>query len=192
MRNLVLFNMMVVKYVKMAYAHRYIWGFAYQGNIYMAFTKANMVKDLCCLDRASRGQGFSLRFKPNKAQKLLLLTNAIVLCSVKYFEEMVSASKYNKGEIFEKMVSEYYGIEWTKDRVPFTVGGDIEINGIPYQIKFERATFCNEKSLASLERQACKNKQGKLTKSKKFSIILKDKRKRGNNDDERKHDYYLL
>ena len=192
MKNLILFNEMVARYIKIEFADRYIWGFTYQGNVYMAFTKANMIKDLCCLDKASRGQGFSLRFRPNKEQKLLLLSHAIVLCSVKYFEEIVSASKYNRGEIFEKMIFEYYGIRWTKNRVPFTISGDIEIHGISYQIKFEKATLCNEKSLASLERQACKNKQGKLTKSKKFFIILKDKRKRGNNDDERKHDYYLL
>ena len=50
------------------------------------------------------------------------------------------------------MVTEYFGQIWEKDNVPFTKGGDIEVNGIAYQIKFQAATFCNEKSIANLER----------------------------------------
>jgi hypothetical protein len=66
------------------------------------------------------------------------------------FETLVEESKYNKGEIFEKLVTENFGQEWTKDNVPFTKGGDLTVNGIAYQIKFEKATFTNEKTLARL------------------------------------------
>ena len=67
-----------------------------------------------------------------------------VLCSTEYFEATVKASKYNKGEILEKMVTEYFGQTWTKDNVPYTEDGDITVDGIKYQIKFEKATFINE------------------------------------------------
>ena len=74
------------------------------------------------------------------------------LCSSEYFEDIVNNSKYNNGEIFEKLVTEYFGQVWTKNNVPFTEDGDITINKVAYQIKFQKATFCNEKSLASLKK----------------------------------------
>ena len=105
---------------------------------------------MCKLDKASRGAGYALRFCPNAQQKLFLMTSAKVLCSAKFFNEQVANSKYNKGEIFEKLVTEHFGQVWEKDNVPFTEAGDIEVDGIAYQIKYQKATFCNEKSLANL------------------------------------------
>ena len=63
---------------------------------------------------------------------------------------MVETSKYNRGEIYEKIVTEFFGKEWEKDNVPYTEAGDLEVNGIAYQIKFEKATFVNEKGLARI------------------------------------------
>ena len=54
--------------------------------------------------------------------------------------------------MFEKMVTEYFGQVWVKDNVPFTQDGDITVNRVAYQIKFQKATFCNAKSIANLER----------------------------------------
>ena len=103
------------------------------------------------LDKASRGAGYALRFCPNNAQKAFLLAKgATVLCSKEFFETSVKNSIYNKGEIFEKMVTESFGQEWEKDNIPFTEAGDLEVNGIAYQIKFEKATFTNEKILARM------------------------------------------
>ena len=67
------------------------------------------------------------------------------------FDETVTATKYNKGEVFEKMVTEGYGQAWEKDNVPFTKDGDLTVDGVAYQIKFEKATFTNEKSLMKME-----------------------------------------
>ena len=39
---------------------------------------------------------------------------------------------------------------WEKDNVPFTKDGDLTVDGVAYQIKYQKATFCNEKSLANL------------------------------------------
>ena len=152
MTNPTLFKNLIDRYNAVAYTHQYIWGFAYKGNVYMATTGADYMPIVCTLDRASRGAGYALRFCPTNAQKLALMVGAQVLCSEKFFAESVADSKYNKGEIFEKMVTEYFGQVWEKDNVPFTKGGDIEVNGIAYQIKFQAATFCNEKSIANLER----------------------------------------
>lgn len=146
----VLFKELIDRYNKKAYTHHYIWGFIYKKVVYMAHTTEEIMPYICTLDRASRGQGYSLRFSPRNDQKLLLMPNAIPLCSEEFFKSEVANSKYNKGEIFEKMVTESNGIEWKKDNVDFTKDGDLTVNGISFQIKFQRATFCNEKSLANL------------------------------------------
>ena len=152
MKNTALFMNLIDRYNAVAYTHEYIWGFEYKGNIYMAITDKSVMPYVLTLDKASRGAGYALRFKPTTNQKLALLPNAKLLCSKKFFEEIVSTSKYNRGEVFEKMVTEFFGQIWTKDNVPFTEDGDITIENIAYQIKFEKATFCNEKSIANLER----------------------------------------
>ena len=151
MTNLAIFTTMIDQYNRLSYTHQYIWGFIYKKVVYMATTTQEVVERVCTLDKASRGAGYSLRFNPTNAQKLLLMTNATVLCSEEFFNDEVKNSKYNKGEIFEKMVTEMvFGQEWEKDTVPFNKGGDVESNGVAYQIKFQKATFCNEKSLANI------------------------------------------
>jgi len=152
MTNTALFMNLIDRYNAVAFTHEYIWGFEYKGNIYMAITDSTAMPFVCTLDKASRGAGYALRFCPNAQQKLALMPNAELLCSKKFFEETVAASKYNKGEIFEKMVTEHFGQVWEKDNVPFTEDGDITVDGIAYQIKFQKATFCNEKSIANLEK----------------------------------------
>lgn len=151
MTNIALFANLIDRYNALAYTHQYIWGFAYKHNIYIAFTDKQMMPIVCTLDKASRGAGYALRFCPTTSQKLALMPSATLLCSEKFFNEQVAESKYNNGEIFEKMVTEYFGQVWIKDNVPFTEAGDIEVDGIAYQIKFQKATFCNEKSLVNLE-----------------------------------------
>ena len=151
MNTALLFDM-TNRYNSLAYTHHYIFGFAYKGNVYMAHAESDILSAILMLDKASRGAGYALRFKPNNAIKVALLTNATLLCSKAYFEEVVADSIYNRGEIFEKMVTEYYGQEWEKDDIPFTEDGDITVDGIAYQIKYEKATFCNEKSLANMEK----------------------------------------
>lgn len=145
-----LFKMMIDRYNAAAYTHNYIWGFTYKKVVYMATTTAEVMPYICKLDRASRGAGMALRFCPNAEQKVLLLPNAQPLCSEAYFTDLVETSKYNNGEIFEKLVTEHFGQVWVKDNVPFTEDGDLTVDGTAYQIKFQKATFCNEKSLANL------------------------------------------
>lgn len=150
MTNTALFTTMIHRYNESAFTHNYIWGFTYKHNVYMAITTSEVMPIVCKLDKASRGAGYALRFCPNAGQKLALMPSATLLCSEKFFNENVAGSKYNNGEIFEKMVTEYFGQVWEKDNIPYTEAGDIEVDGIAYQIKFQKATFCNEKSLANL------------------------------------------
>lgn len=149
--NTILLATMIAKYNTLSFTHNYIFGIIIKNVVYMVETTAETLPYLLKLDSASRGAGYSLRFCPTKEQKLLLLSKgATAICSKEYFESLVKNSKYNRGEIFEKLVTEYFGQEWTKDSVPFTEDGDLTVNGIAYQIKFEKATFTNEKTLAGM------------------------------------------
>lgn len=151
MKNIALFQKMMSQYHEMSYTSNYILGFVWKHNVYFYICTKETVNLVSCLDKASRGAGFMVRFKPNVAQKEYLLTKgAILLCSEKYFNENVELSKYNKGEIFEKLMTEYFGQEWKKDHIPFTEAGDLSVNGVTYQIKFERATLASEKTLNRL------------------------------------------
>ena len=155
MQNEVIKKMLQDNYNNMAFTDKYILGWTLNHVVYMAVCTREIVDRVTCLDIASRGAGYALRFKPNKSQKMLLMTcGAEPICSKKYFNDMVETSRYNKGEIFEKLVTEKFGQVWTKDNVPFTIDGDITVNEIAYQIKFENATFTNEKTITSLVNKA--------------------------------------
>lgn len=151
MMNTALFEMMINRYNELSYTHNYIYGFYFQDMVYAVETTADIMPYILKLDKASRGQGYSLRFCPTKNQKAFLLAKgAKAICSKKYFDETVAASKYNKGEIFEKIITESFGQTWEKDTLKFTDGGDVEVDGVAYQVKFEKATFTNEKTLARM------------------------------------------
>lgn len=151
MTNTALFKAMIDRYNELSFTHNYIYGFFFKNLVYMVEVTAEIMPYILKLDKASRGAGYSLRFCPNKEQKVLLLTKgAKVLCSKEFFEAAVKESKYNKGEIFEKLVTEAYNQKWVKDNIPFTDDGDLTVDGIAYQIKFEKATFTNEKTLARM------------------------------------------
>lgn len=155
MKNNELKTIMLEHYNRTAYAHLYIMGYRTNGNICFSTVDAEMLDYLTSLDTAGRGAGYSLRFKPNKAQKNLMMSlNKKVLCSEKFFEELYEMSKYNRGEVFEKLITEYFGQTWVKDNIPYTEAGDIEVDGIAYQIKFEKATFITEAQMMKARAEA--------------------------------------
>ena len=128
-------------------SHTYILGFTFKGVVYASTISELEISQFMKLDRASRGQGYSLRFKPTTAQKMSLVKNAMAICSIEFFDETVMTSIYNRGEIFEKFVTELNGQAWEKDNLPFYEGSDLEVNGIGYQLKFEGATYMTEKQM---------------------------------------------
>lgn len=151
MTNEIIKKMLQDGYNKLAYTNHYILVYSLNGTVFFTIGTHELVDRVTCLDKASRGAGYALRFKPNKAQKMMLLVeNATPICSTEFFNDTVANSKYNKGEIAEKFVTEYFGQVWEKDNIPYTEAGDIEVDGIAYQIKYEKATFTNEKSLRKM------------------------------------------
>ena len=153
MKNNEIKRTLIQFYNKHAFTHNYILGFRMNGNIYFVIVDAKELDFVTKLDKASRGAGYSLRFKPNKAQKNYLMSlGAEVLCSEEFFDELKTMSKYNFGELFEKLVTEMNGQTWVKDNVPFTVDGDLTVDGVAYQLKFEKATFITEAQMMRMSR----------------------------------------
>lgn len=143
-------NSMIEEYNRLSYTHLYIFGFIYKGSVYAVEVSSDILPYILTLDKASskNGGGYSLRFCPRNEQKVLLLSKgATLICSEDYFKNAVSNSKYNAGEIFEKLCTERAGQVWTKDNLSFVEGGDLDVDGKSYQIKFQKATFTNEKTL---------------------------------------------
>lgn len=132
-------------YEKFNKAEKYIIGFSHKGMVYMQMVD-NLNPDMITLESASKNQGVSLRFRPKAAHKAQMLVESICLGTM----EMLIDTKYNKGEMFEKLITEYYGQEWVKDTVPFHKAGDINLNGVEIQIKFEKAAFCTSRTLERL------------------------------------------
>ena len=132
-------------YEKFNKAEKYIIGFSFKGQLYMRIVD-HIDLDMLILDHASRGQGNSLRFIPKAAHKAQMVVESVCIGSVEMLEDV----KYNKGEMFEKVVTEYYGQTWVKDTVPFYKQGDINVNGVEIQIKYERAGLCTSKTLEKL------------------------------------------
>ena len=141
---------MIRNYRRISAADAYILGFADKGQLYMA-ESTSVPPRYISFEQASRGQGYSLRLRLKKAWKTQLLKKAICLGSA---EGLTADTKYNKGENFERIVSNYYGIEWHKDNEAFTKCGDISVNGVEIQIKFDGATFTTESTLKKQMRLA--------------------------------------
>jgi len=138
---------MIKTYRQFSAADNYILGFVYEKMLYMVRVAEIMPRYLN-VEEASRNQGENLRLRLKKAHKAQLMKKApICLGSA----DCLNDNKYNKGEIFEKLVTEYYGQEWKKDTIPFWVQGDINLNGEEVQIKLDSATLMNTKQMAKLK-----------------------------------------
>ena len=150
-------TMMIQKYDLHNYTHLYIIGIKWKKQVIACVMTSAVLDRIVTLDRASRGEGYSIRFKPNMKTRMYILRNALAtykICSVDELERVAReevGKQTNRGTAFEKLVTEYFGQVWHKDSTSFALAGDIELNGRSYQIKYEGGTFTNEKRLRGLE-----------------------------------------
>ena len=141
-------NEMIARYNALAVATAYIIGFVFGGNLYYTMS-AHIADEFLKLDRMSskRGGWAKIRVKLTSADRKALVAcgKAIMVGSA---DLLNTADKYNKGERFERVITETLtGETWVKDSVPFNVAGDITLNGQEVQIKFDGAELTNEKTL---------------------------------------------
>ena len=149
-------NSLATMYTARAATHNYIFGFTFRHVVYKVVAhgvNADKLSALAVLDYDSRNKTASLRFKPNRVQVAMLMAmGAEAVCTEAEFEAIKAATKYNRGEIFEKLMTEAAGQTWVKDNVPFTVDGDLTVDGVAYQLKFEKATFITEAQMMRMSR----------------------------------------
>ena len=141
-------NAMLNAYNKNSAAHIYYFGFIVAGLLYavcgMTFEELTA---FCKMDRASTAKGGfrKIRIRATAAQCAALIPSALLIGSA----DLLNDSKYNKGEMFEKIITERFtAAQWVKDSVPFFAAGDAEINGEQVQIKLNQAELTHEKILA--------------------------------------------
>ena len=110
---------MIKYYRKYSAADSYIIGFTFDKMLY--FIEMDEIKPgFLNVEEASRNQGENLRLRLKKAQKEnLMKKNSICLGSV----DLLCEEKYNKGEIFEKLVTEFFGQVWKKRHHSFLGAG---------------------------------------------------------------------
>lgn len=129
-------------------ARGYIVGFPFHGMLYRVDV-THLPEAWVKLDRASSKKGgfLKLRLRLSAAIKAQLVeSGAAQLVGA---ESLLDTNdKYNRGERWERLVTEAAGQTWVKDSVPFWVAGDINLNGTELQIKLEQAEITNERALA--------------------------------------------
>ena len=141
---------MISRYTALAAAHKYIVGFVANGNLYYTTYTGMIADELLKLDRASSKKGGMLKIRVRLSAKIkgmLIAADKAVL--VGGAELLDTNDKYNKGERFERIITELLtGESWKKDSVPFWKAGDIQLNGEEIQIKLDQAELTNERTLA--------------------------------------------
>ena len=143
-------EMMKILYNALSASHLYILGFMVQNILYYTMMDFEKLAGFMKMDRMSTAKGgwAKLRIKLTTAQKAELLKIATRCGTV---EDLTAMEKYNKGENFERIITELLtGERWVKDSVPFNVAGDIVLNGENVQIKFDGAEITNERLLTKL------------------------------------------
>lgn len=130
---------------------KYLVGFIRGNKVYyviVSFEKlAEMLK--ACKASSKRGGFNKVRvYLSAKLQKELIASGLAVEAGD--MNALIS-TKYNKGEMFEKLVTEMLtGEKWVKDSLPFYMGGDIQLNGENIQVKLNGAELTNEKCLTNM------------------------------------------
>lgn len=131
-------------YEKTTAAHRTILGFAIGKIVYMIIVE-RLSENWVELTNEANGRGGKnkLRLNLNKWDKAKLKNKAIAVGTT----EIINTIKGNKGDSWEKWVSEHYGITWKKSQTIYTEDGDITVAGEKLQIKWENATLALENTI---------------------------------------------
>ena len=139
------------------YTHgHYIVGTHEQGVVFAHVLDEFHFVELAHLDKGSRGAGACLKYRQNNKHVATIRATATIsfpLCTEAELEAEAKAygKQPNRGKAFEKKVTEHFGQIWEDDHIPFWEAGDIVLNGIAYQIKYDKCNFCNEKQASGFE-----------------------------------------
>lgn len=137
-------------YRALSAADTYVIGFIYDKKVYMLET-AEIMPRFIKVERESAKNGgrMALRFRLTNSLKEQLIRKGAECIGD---DTLINDAKYNKGEAFERIVTEKYGQVWEKDNLPFWAGGDIHYNGTEIQVKFENATIVTERAIENAKK----------------------------------------
>lgn len=143
-------------YTSKAGTHNYIIGFHVGEHVFIAKIENPDFMELTRVSRMSskRGGWATLRLQPGavktallgKAEEIELGYTGLVALGRNH--EYTGSKQNNIGTALERYITEADGQEWKKDSVSFTEQGDVVIDGIDYQIKWENATLTSERAMA--------------------------------------------
>ena len=150
-------------YRKFSGADAYILGFVYKHDLYCITVDEIMPRFMRVEKSSSKKGGHEkLQFRLNNALKEQLIRKGAEKIGT---ETDLLEIAGNKGVSFERMVYRINGQEpRPKDSVRFDKGGDININGVEYQIKLDGAQIVEFRTLNKIqkERKSAWQKPGTL------------------------------
>lgn len=145
---------MLETYNAHAGAHVYLLGFVRKAKVYYFTTDFAELTSYTRHSTTSSHRGgcnqIRIYIRSSVIDELLESGRAQYLCDDSIFEAQDS---YNRGDHFERAVKELLtGEEWHKNKDPFWTGGDVRINGVEVQVKFNSAELTNENTLQRMLR----------------------------------------
>lgn len=154
-------------YNKLAGCHSYLIFFEYKKMIYMA--KCDRIAQKWCYEsresyrynkngeRKGGEQKWAMRLS-QKHKEELIRKGAVVVFTAKELETMPAS---NKGRRCEWWLHQEYNLgEYHEDTDRFDKCGDVEIDGIQYQVKFENASLTNVRAIRRAQDSARAKKKG--------------------------------
>lgn len=152
-------NYLINAYNELAYTHNYIMGYVAEGMVYGARLEnaESLLPYITSLDRASKKNGgtIQLKYKPNKSQIALIIEKADEIkpiCTVDYLEKLNKETRHNRGQIFETLSAQVFGgYQVEQKNAKFTDCGDIIVNNRHYQVKYLKATYCDERTIKNFK-----------------------------------------
>lgn len=147
-------------YSRNAYTNNYIVGTHEDGIIVAYFLKNTHFSEYSHKAESSGKNGAnSIALRYDQSEKILRILRAravaiVPICTESELEELASCwngkpcKQKNRGKAFERLVTEWAGQTWTDDKIPWWLGPDLVIDEIPYQIKYDRCGFTNERQIA--------------------------------------------
>ena len=139
-------------YNQTSFTHDYLFGWIDSDKIMATFIEwKNFSRLLLKNDKAatSKGGALKIRVRADSKAKAILKKSAFIIGNI---EELTSDKKHNKGENFERIVTEKLcGEQWQKDSIPYYKAGDIVYKGKAIQVKFDGAELTNAKTYENMK-----------------------------------------
>lgn len=143
------YQQMINTYAAYTAATMYNLGFIFNHKLY-SINLRHIPAECLKLGAASskRGGAPRIRVRINKVMKLQFIAQGAEEIGPETLLDINDG--YNKGDHYERIITERAGQVWVKDSTPFYIAGDLFHNGEQIQIKFDDATLVEEKTLLRL------------------------------------------